>query len=344
MLAIKDVEFNNALIRACEDDDGQIWVGVGWMCRGLGLPEDRMKYERKKIQKDLVLRQGAKFYPLSSGRDVLCLHLDFVPLWLAKISITPMIHRENPALAANLITYQLKAKNVLAEAFLKKNENDIVTERLDALAYKVDQLYNELSKFTALLISNNTTPVVCNETTSVPEVALSPSGEWKRNINHMCNEIAANSADYSSKKELLIEVYARMRNVYGIVWEQELKELAGRTCSRASKLDVVYNNDMYRSIFESILKDRMPDENYIFQPETIIAPLLHKRDDHSPHGLRTYRVVYDYMCKHYDVNWDKYKKKQGYKNNASVKKITLVEADRKLQGFFEKSVQDLLEG
>ena len=38
--------------------------GVRWICEGLGLSEDRIKYERKKIQKDLVLNQGVKFYSL----------------------------------------------------------------------------------------------------------------------------------------------------------------------------------------------------------------------------------------------------------------------------------------
>ena len=88
-LAIKDVEFNGATLRAAQDTENIIWVGVAWVCQGLGLSEDRIKYERKKIQKDLVLVQGVKFYPLGSGNsdtDVLCLKLDFLPLWLAKIS------------------------------------------------------------------------------------------------------------------------------------------------------------------------------------------------------------------------------------------------------------------
>ena len=60
---IKDVRFDNAVIKAGEDDLGVVWVGLRWLCEGLGLSEDRMKYERKKIQKDPVLRQGIKFYP-----------------------------------------------------------------------------------------------------------------------------------------------------------------------------------------------------------------------------------------------------------------------------------------
>ena len=63
-LAIKDVQFNGATLRAAQDAENIIWVGVRWICQGLGLSEDRIKYERKKIQKDLVLVQGGKILPL----------------------------------------------------------------------------------------------------------------------------------------------------------------------------------------------------------------------------------------------------------------------------------------
>ena len=54
-------------------------------------------------------------------REVLCLKLDFVPLWLAKINITPAMQAETPELAERLEAYQLKAKDVLAAAFLPKS-------------------------------------------------------------------------------------------------------------------------------------------------------------------------------------------------------------------------------
>ena len=53
-------------------------------------------------------------------QDSFCLKLDYVPLWLAKIAITPRMERETPELAAKLEQYQLKAKDVLAAAFLPK--------------------------------------------------------------------------------------------------------------------------------------------------------------------------------------------------------------------------------
>ena len=54
--------------------------------------------------------------PTQGGeQEVLCLNIDFVPLWLAKISITPSMKENNPRLVDKLIVYQLKAKDVLAE-------------------------------------------------------------------------------------------------------------------------------------------------------------------------------------------------------------------------------------
>ena len=100
-LAVKDIEFNGATLRAAQDVAGKIWVGIRWMCMGIGFDEDKMKNERKKIQKDIVLNEGVKFYPLGSGNsdtEVLCLDLDYIPLWLAKISITPTMQKENPDL------------------------------------------------------------------------------------------------------------------------------------------------------------------------------------------------------------------------------------------------------
>lgn len=119
-LAIKDVEFNGATLRAAQDTENIIWVGVAWVCQGLGLTKGQMQNERKKIQTDEVLSRGERNFVLPTeggNQESLCIKLDFLPLWLAKISITPTMKRENPQLVENLITYQLKAKDVLAEAF-----------------------------------------------------------------------------------------------------------------------------------------------------------------------------------------------------------------------------------
>lgn len=63
-LIVKDVEFHGDMLRAAQDPDGKVWVGVRWMCKGMGFDNERMKNERKKIQRDIVLFKGVKFYPL----------------------------------------------------------------------------------------------------------------------------------------------------------------------------------------------------------------------------------------------------------------------------------------
>ncbi|CUB53153.1 hypothetical protein BN2127_JRS10_02169 [Bacillus subtilis] len=117
------VNFNGAELMAVKANDEKIYVGVKWVCKGIGLSDDQMRNERKKIQSDVVLhRGGAKLaLPTNSGiQEVLCIELNYLPLWLAKISITPNMRLNQPELTQNLITYQLQARDVLADAFLKK--------------------------------------------------------------------------------------------------------------------------------------------------------------------------------------------------------------------------------
>ena len=39
MLEVKDVDFNGTVLRAAQDVDKIICVGVAWVCRGLGLSD-----------------------------------------------------------------------------------------------------------------------------------------------------------------------------------------------------------------------------------------------------------------------------------------------------------------
>lgn len=132
-LAVKNVDLFGDSIAVAQDKEGKIWAGVKWFCDGLGLSEGQTKSERKKIQEDMVLSKGTKFHPLgtdNANSDVLCLQLDYIPLWLAKISITPNMKENNPDLVEKLINYQLKAKDVLAAAFLTQGRTRRKTKRI----------------------------------------------------------------------------------------------------------------------------------------------------------------------------------------------------------------------
>jgi len=134
-LEIKRVPFMGTELMAARDADGQICAGVRWMCEGIGLSEGQAKSERLKIQKDKALSKGGRNFVLPTkggNQETLCLKLDFVPLWLAKICITPTMEQETPELAARLMEYQLKAKDVLAAAFMPQ-EYTTASKELQAI-------------------------------------------------------------------------------------------------------------------------------------------------------------------------------------------------------------------
>lgn len=125
-IEIRKVPFMDTELMAARDNEGNIYAGVRWMCDGIGLNENQARNERKRIQADKVLSKGGSnlTLPTTGGpQEALCLKLEYLPLWLAKINITPTMERETPELAERLEQYQLKAKDVLAAAFLPQMQS-----------------------------------------------------------------------------------------------------------------------------------------------------------------------------------------------------------------------------
>lgn len=110
------------LLAAKDEKTGKVYVGVSYICSGIGLSESQKDTQVQKIQSDIVLQSGAKKLPLKfqgQVREVQCIDNEFIPLWLAKITITPTMQREHPEVADKLLQYQLKAQKVLADAFIR---------------------------------------------------------------------------------------------------------------------------------------------------------------------------------------------------------------------------------
>ena len=374
-IVVKDIEFNGSILKAVQDVDYTIYVAVRWICEGLGLNEDRMKYERKKIQKDLVLNKGVKFYPLGNDNaksDVLCLMLDYLPLWLAKISITPSMKKENPELAEELVTYQLKAKDVLTEAFIKnkpvaENSNIIqlqmptipdYTENIQALNDKIDRLYLDMGRLTEVIlrmeserINNNSamssSPVVVKRS----EVNVGTQSEytrWKNKIYSIIDKLILGGV-FDDRRECLKYLYDYMNKNYGIVFEQDLKEYLDKNGIKVSNLVIIYNNETYRSIFESVLYDLVSNkikqnENTVCLTDQIIAPLIEKYNDKSNAGNVTYKRVYKKMDSIKSICWSnretRYINKYG-KKTASKKNV--INANKALLKIFKEAVKQMLE-
>jgi len=130
-LQVKNVNFYGGEILGVKTADGKVYMGVSQACYDIGLTEKQKDNEVDKIQKDLVLSRGCEKLPLKFGgqvRHALCIEKEFIPLWLAKISITPAMQRDNPGTVDRLVRYQLEAKDVLAKAFLERKLDSYMIE------------------------------------------------------------------------------------------------------------------------------------------------------------------------------------------------------------------------
>ena len=127
-LTVKNVNLFGDTVVAAQDHDGRVWAGVKWICDGLGLTDGQTRAEKKRVQEDHILQQGGRNFilPTNGGnQEVLCLRNDYVPLWIAKITITSTMKKNNPELVDKLVKYQLEAIDVLATAFMSQEQAPI---------------------------------------------------------------------------------------------------------------------------------------------------------------------------------------------------------------------------
>lgn len=161
-LIVKEVEFQgNKIISTIIDS--KVYISVKNVCDNLGMDETQRRGQRGKVQNDELLKGGLKFTPLITKggiQETLMIELDYLPIWLAKINPA----RFDKELKEKLMIYQLKAKDVLSDAFFGKRANnfkpievnkkpdwliDRVRVRLDQAEYLENQiayLFEKLNK------------------------------------------------------------------------------------------------------------------------------------------------------------------------------------------------------
>ena len=68
-LIVKNVDVMGDSIKAAKDADGNIWVGVRWVCDALDMTEGQMKRQIKNIKKDMVFeKEGSNQIPLPTDK------------------------------------------------------------------------------------------------------------------------------------------------------------------------------------------------------------------------------------------------------------------------------------
>ena len=164
-MIVKNVNVMGDSIMAAKDGDGVVWVGINSFCQGLDMNKKQRDWQVEKVKADKTLSRGCRELPAGTfdpANEVYALRLDFIPMWLAKITITDKMEKDHPELAEKLLDYQLKAKDILAEAFYPKQTLPTTTEgkiqllaqgnvelnkKVDTLTERMDKLEMDLPLF-----------------------------------------------------------------------------------------------------------------------------------------------------------------------------------------------------
>lgn len=258
----KLIPFGDHELLAVKMADGKIYTSIALLCRGVGLSEKQKDAQVAKIQSDMVLNQGFEKLPLKfegQVREYLCIELDYLPLWLAKISITPQMQQTNPLAVENLVNYQLKAKDVLAEAFLPKMQPTTQAELIAMMAQQGVEQERRLNQ-----VEQRTAELEAQQENITQIVSLNPMG-WKDKVNAILNRIAIARGGGNQFQIVRNESYelleARARCKLGIRLDNRKKEaLANGIISKAKiakfkKIDVIEADTKLTEIYLAIVKE-----------------------------------------------------------------------------------------
>lgn len=124
-----DVKFHEDTVPAFVGNDGEVYAAVNQVLRNIGFNEERVKAIKIKWRDDAVISARGRNFDLwySGGvaghfEDTYCLSHKILPLALAKITITPTLKKEYPAVVEKLISYQLECADVLYQHFFNQTE------------------------------------------------------------------------------------------------------------------------------------------------------------------------------------------------------------------------------
>lgn len=236
-LVVKSVDVLGNQVMAAQDHSGVIWVGIRWMCQGMGMSDGQYKRQITNIQKDLLLKSSGANLNLNKGsgeREVFCLKLDYLPIWLAKISITPTIQKNHPELANKLLEYQLKAKDILAEAFMP-NQNTmpqttdgkiaLLAQGHTELKAEVDEIRSDLEAL------KNDLPILPIEADKITEAVK------KKGVSVMGGKQSNAYNSRSIRQKVYNNLYANLKYNFGV---KSYKSIKRSQCDKAIEVINAY--------------------------------------------------------------------------------------------------------
>lgn len=258
-LQVKQVDFLGDTLLEARDQNGDVWVGVSYICNGIGFTKNEKDRQVKKVQADKVLKQGCVKFDagvFDPNNETIALKLDFLPLWLAKINITPTMESENPDVADKLEAYQLKAKDVLAAAFLPQQKPMTTAEIIAAMAQSNVELERKV------LSLAETTEKVQNKLETAIDIFSQPiDRSWRDNINQRINKMCMSyGLSYQDFKRQLYDDLERTAHCDLQDRQTRLRsrlKRAGATTKEitaVSKLEIIERDPQLQAIFEGVVR------------------------------------------------------------------------------------------
>lgn len=231
-LTVKSVDVLGNAIMAVRNDDGNIYAGISYFCNALGMSRGQKNRQVKNVQTDETLKQGCIKLGagvLDAGSEAIALRIDFIPIWLAKISITDKTKQGNPELADKLLEYQLKAKDILANAFMpKKGLPQTVPEQIQLLAQghvelnkRVDDMQTELEEL------KNDLPILPIEADRITEAVK------KKGVAVLGGKRSMAYNNRGLRQKLYNNLYANLKYNFGV---KSYKSIKRCQCEKAIEI------------------------------------------------------------------------------------------------------------
>ena len=221
----KKIKFYDDTLLGAKDETGKVWLAIAHTCKELGFNERRVRQQGEKIRTDKVLSKGVRIFglPTNGGmQDTFCIEERFVPLWLAKITLTNKMEKDIPDVVEKLEKYQLEAADVLHKAFYETEEQKSTFNARMGLEGRIEGMQIQI---------NNMENMMCEQMEKLDSVmdnmTLSTRQQQKLykaakdRINHLLG--GAHSQEYKENaKSYFINLWNGLKALYGCASYKDL--------------------------------------------------------------------------------------------------------------------------
>lgn len=241
----------------------------------------------------------------------------------------------------------------LDRAYIDQKFAVLRSDMITVMDAKFRAVQNNQEKLIRLLEGDGVKPKI-EKPKDIPD-----SYAWKLEMRRRVDKMVKDYPEmYSCFNNVVSRVYLKMRDVYGFVSDQAIKDYkyAHPGAEKVSCLEVISEDPELRSLFEPILFDmgedsrkemerrRMAEEAKLGKTrQELIQPLIEARGDKSNFGCNTYTVVKARMGKH-GVKIGDYEA-ECRKNTGIKRKLTngeIIDNVPALKREFAKAVGELL--